>query len=176
MPDYSKSKIYKLQCDDGYFYIGSTRNELRIRLRDHKNDCMKNRHQSNVYQHIKEIGWNRVRIVLVEDYSCENKDQLRQREDYHIQQVRNDPFCLNINRAFSTEQDKRDYYKRGDNTIARRDFDKKKQKDKERYNQKRIQLLTPYTCVCGSVVVETGRRRHEKTQRHQHYLASSQEI
>ena len=94
---YNKSKIYKLQCDDGYFYIGSTRDELRKRFQSHK-DTSTREHKNNtkVYSHINEIGWNRVRIILVEDYPCENRTQLRQREDYYIRQYQSDPFCLNM--------------------------------------------------------------------------------
>ena len=105
MPDYSRSKIYKLQCDDGHFYIGSTKNELRKRLQDHKGDSK--RHDSKVYQHINAIGWERVRIVLIEEFSCETRDELRRKEDEHIQLHENNPLCLNNNRtSFNTERRK----------------------------------------------------------------------
>lgn len=98
MVDYSKSKIYKLQCDDGHYYIGSTRNELRKRFQDHKRKSTESPDRL-VYQHIKEIGWDKVRIVLIEEVSCETKYQLIQHEDRHIQQNINNPLCLNTNHA-----------------------------------------------------------------------------
>jgi hypothetical protein len=102
MPDYSKSKIYKLQCDDGYYYIGSSVNELRFRFATHKRDSKTN--SSRVYQHINTIGWDRVRIVLVEEYSCENKQQLIRKEDEHIRLHKDDTFCLNSYCAFRTPE------------------------------------------------------------------------
>jgi GIY-YIG catalytic domain. len=173
MPDYSKSKIYKLQCDDGYYYIGSTRNELRIRLYDHKQGLKKNPTMP-VYQHIATIGWKRVRMILIEEYSCDNREQLLQHEDIIIRQHLADPLCLNRNRVCITEQEARDYFKKGDDTIARRDFEKKKQTDAEYYQRKRKEMLVPHTCVCGSTITTCGKSRHEKTAKHQTFLASQQ--
>lgn len=92
---YAKSKIYKLQHDDGYFYIGSTVNELRKRLRQHKDNIHPNQ---RVYKHIAG-EWDKVRIVLIEEFSCENKEQLRRKEDEYIQKELNNPLCLNTNHA-----------------------------------------------------------------------------
>ena len=38
-------------------------------------------------------------MELVEDYSCKTIQQLRAKEDEYIKQSKNDPFCLNSNRA-----------------------------------------------------------------------------
>jgi predicted GIY-YIG superfamily endonuclease len=103
MPQYSKSKIYKLQCEDGYFYIGSTCNELRFRLANHKASSIE-RQNTRVYKHINELGWDKVRMVLVEEYCCENKEQLTRKEDEHIRIHKNDPFCLNTAYAFLTDE------------------------------------------------------------------------
>ena len=109
MPDYSKGKIYKLQCDDGYYYIGSTCNELRYRLNGHKTDS-KDR-DAYVYQHINTIGWDRVRIVMVEEFSCENREQLVRKEDEHIRNNRTDTFCLNTRCSFETEEQKKERHR-----------------------------------------------------------------
>lgn len=99
MPDYSKGKIYKLQCEDGHFYIGSTCDELRKRFWVHKANSK--RASSPLYLHIGE-DWESVRIVLVEEFPCENKEQLIRKEDEHIRQHNNDPLCLNVRRAILT--------------------------------------------------------------------------
>jgi predicted GIY-YIG superfamily endonuclease len=104
MPDYSKSKVYKLQCDDGYYYIGSSCDELRKRFWLHKADSK--RRNAYVYQHINQIGWDRVRIVLLEEYSCKTRDELRAREDTHIQQHLTDSLCLNTRREMLTEPER----------------------------------------------------------------------
>ena len=95
MPDYSAGKIYKLQCEDGHFYIGSTRNELRKRFQDHKRKSVETPDR-RVYNHINAIGWENVKIILVESFPCQTKDQLVQREDYHIQTHIGDLMCLNM--------------------------------------------------------------------------------
>ena len=44
--------------------------------------------------------------VTEEEYPCENRDQLRQREEYHRKLIPRE-ICLNMNRAFQTREDKR---------------------------------------------------------------------
>jgi predicted GIY-YIG superfamily endonuclease len=109
MPDYKNGKLYKLQCDDGYYYIGSTCDELRYRLNGHKKDSRK--HSTPLYQHINEIGWDRVRIVLIEECPCENKQQLVRKEDEMIQLNLMNDLCLNTRRAVGDrKQLLREYY------------------------------------------------------------------
>ena len=33
---------------------------------------------------VAQIGWDEMRIVLVESYSCDSSDELRRREEYHL--------------------------------------------------------------------------------------------
>ena len=66
MPDYKKSKIYKIVNDENdNFYIGSTISPLHKRMREHRskhNKCMS-----------KNIGvdLNECKIILVEAFECE---------------------------------------------------------------------------------------------------------
>lgn len=92
--DYKSSKIYKLQCEDGHFYIGSSVTDLRKRLYEHKSQSKRTPEQ-RVYKHING-EWNRVRIILVEEVVCENKQQLLQIEDKHIRAEQENPLCLNV--------------------------------------------------------------------------------
>lgn len=108
MPDYSKSKIYKLQCEDGHFYIGSTINELRYRFSQH-NRKAKVHTERRAYKHINELGWDKVCIILVEEVVCENKQQLRQVEDKHIRAEQENPLCLNIYVAVLTDKECKTY-------------------------------------------------------------------
>ena len=79
----NNGKIYKLECSDGSFYIGSTINELRVRFSGHKTDSKKC--NSRVYSHINDLGWNEVKIVLIEEFSCNSKLELLKKEDEYIQ-------------------------------------------------------------------------------------------
>lgn len=105
--DYKNGKIYKVQFDDGHFYIGSTAGELRRRLFQHR--INKTDKASICSKHIQKVGKNTCRIVLIEDYPCDSKEHLRRKEDEHIQAHRNDPMCLNIARAFLTDEDRAEY-------------------------------------------------------------------
>lgn len=78
---YAKGKIYKLVNDvNGDFYIGSTCLTLAARIHSHKMNAI--RKPANVHQYFNNIGWNMVKIILVETYPCESKDELLKRERY----------------------------------------------------------------------------------------------
>jgi hypothetical protein len=78
MVNYKNGKIYKLVAGD-YVYIGSTTQKLCVRLAGHK---IKN--YNTTARILFESGYD-VKIILIEDFPCENKDELTAREYYHIQ-------------------------------------------------------------------------------------------
>jgi hypothetical protein len=102
---YESSKIYRLQHDDGHFYIGSTLNELRMRLGQHKR-C-KTDSERRVYKHINN-EWDKVKIVLIEAFECSNRDELRRKENEYIQKELKNELCLNHRREYLTEQEKKE--------------------------------------------------------------------
>ena len=97
---YNRSKVYKLQDNiNFYFYIGSTCNELRKRLQQHKvmSKIEKNR---KVYSYFNSIGWENVKIILIQEFNLENRHQLLREEDKVIQIYLQDQKCLNVKRPF----------------------------------------------------------------------------
>ena len=83
MTNYSNSKVYKLvNSIDRKIYVGSTTQPLSQRLSEHKRDAK--RRSYYVYQHLNKIGWDTVRIILIETVNCFNKEQLTQREQHYI--------------------------------------------------------------------------------------------
>jgi len=86
-------KIYKLQCNTGHYYYGSTVQSLRQRLSGHKYDSK--RYKYHVYDFINTIGWDNVAIVLVENHKCDTKQDLLLRECELIRPSLDDPMCLN---------------------------------------------------------------------------------
>ena len=88
MADYNKAKIYKLINDSmpGKIYYGSTIKLLCQRLSTHKYESTRKNTSS---KSLFESG--QVKIELVENFPCENKEQLLKREGYFI---RNNP-CIN---------------------------------------------------------------------------------
>ena len=82
MPDYQNSKIYRIVCNiTGKQYIGSTRQSLSKRLAKHR--CDFKRGICITSREIIENG--NYDIILVENYSCNNKDELHKRERYFIE-------------------------------------------------------------------------------------------
>ena len=99
MPDYSDSKIYKLvNSVDEKIYVGSTCGSLRLRKSKHK-AAAKKRPNQHVYAHLNSIGWENVRIILIESVFAETKDQLLLREQYWIDLLKPE---LNKNSAIDT--------------------------------------------------------------------------
>jgi hypothetical protein len=101
---YEKAKIYKLECEDGHYYYGSTINELRVRLSGHKDAATFRPYR--VYQHINELGWDKVKIVLVEAFPCTDRDELNRKENEYISSHKSDPFCLNTICAFVSDEER----------------------------------------------------------------------
>jgi len=95
MPDYKKSKIYKIVCNvSGDIYVGSTTLTLMHRLSLHKN-------KSNTSS-CKIIKNGDYVIKLIEDYPCKTKDDLCKREQYYIDSLE----CVNQKRSYVTEEQK----------------------------------------------------------------------
>ena len=84
--DLSKGKI---DFNDE-IYVGSTCDTLVKRFSAHKWSIYseKTKHRP-LYTLMREIGFNRFRIELIEEYPCADKYQLRQRdsEGYYIRQI-----------------------------------------------------------------------------------------
>ena len=84
MNRYHNGKIYKLvNTVDDRIYIGSSASELSKRLHWHKSTARKYT-ERKVYKELNTIGWENVRIIQIEAFRCENKNELITREQYHM--------------------------------------------------------------------------------------------
>lgn len=83
MPDYQKSKIYKLWSPStGLTYFGSTTQSLSQRLGGHIRDTR--RGGKYLCSSIEIINCGDYKIELVEEYPCNNKSQLEKKEGEYI--------------------------------------------------------------------------------------------
>lgn len=103
---YEKSKIYKLICDDGFYYYGSTIASLNNRLSGHKTASKDMSLNSKVYSHLRIIGLDKVRIELVKSVPCKNRTELRSIENTYIESSKLDSLCLNTLRSHTPIQEK----------------------------------------------------------------------
>jgi hypothetical protein len=129
---YQNGKIYKLVSDStDKIYIGSTCNPLYKRLGGHKT-ASKNPNKCFTSKEL--VKFDDCKIILIEDFPCERKEQLTARERYHIEQ--NKDVC--VNKAIPTRtskeilQRKKEWYEQNK--------DKKVGYDKEYYNQNKDKI------------------------------------
>ncbi len=86
---FTNAKIYKISNDfNEDVYIGSSCNSLKKRFYFHKSASkVEGKNNTKLYNLINEIGFERFRIDLVEDYPCKDKYELTQREAYWIRNM-----------------------------------------------------------------------------------------
>jgi hypothetical protein len=79
MVDYANGKIYKIVGEDGTTYYGSTTLTLKMRKRKHRMD-----ETTSAYRKIiSQMNWD---MILIENYPCESKKELEQREAWYIRE------------------------------------------------------------------------------------------
>jgi predicted GIY-YIG superfamily endonuclease len=103
MPDYSKSKIYRIVCNEtGETYYGSTTQTLAKRLVGHRADVKKKNFSSK--QIIERGNYD---MILCEECPCENKEQLHAIERKWIETNE----CVNKNIPCRTRKEINDAHK-----------------------------------------------------------------
>ncbi len=103
MPDYSKTKMYKLVSDNlppDMVYYGHTVQRLSKRKSQHVADARDDTEGNCTSRIIIEAG--AYRIVCLEDWPCANVDEARARERWWIE---NHP-CVNKHIPFRTQEEK----------------------------------------------------------------------
>lgn len=112
MPNFQNSIVYKLcHCNDlenKNIYIGSSTN-FRRRKWEHKSRTNNERseyYSTFVYQFIRDNGgWNEWVMIPIEVFPCNDKDELKIRERYHIELLKSK---LNKNIPTRTDKEYRD--------------------------------------------------------------------
>jgi hypothetical protein len=166
---YQNSKIYALvskNSDD--IYIGSTFTPLSIRLTNHKSKhkWYKNKLVTSSSASIILESGDYV-MVLLKNYPCENKTQLRIEEGRAISMHR----CVNImNPTPWTEKYKKSHYKEYNRKYYIKNIDSLKKKikiyrdnNKEKLAEKRRRKMT---CSCGRTLLLMNKKRHERSKFH----------
>ena len=174
--DFSKGKIYKITNDyNDDVYVGSTCDTLVKRFSYHKSDMNKSKYvKTPLYVLMNEIGNDRFRIELIEDYPCEDKYQLRQREGYYIRQkgtLNRKIECrtkkeYNIENADKIKKQKQEY------NIENADEVKEYKKE---YYTKNVEWIKQQKgekiiCECGCEMNKSSLINHRKTQKHLNLL------
>lgn len=108
---YQNGKIYKLinKLNNEMIYIGSTINTLKKRFQAHKT-TFKKKKIFKIYQYINELGIDNIDIQLIENYPCNNKIELLQREEYYICLYKE--LIMNKIKAYWSNEEKQQYFKK----------------------------------------------------------------
>lgn len=170
MPDYKNGKIYKLTDNLNNVYIGSTTQELKVRLREHRksgNMC------ASQYMNI-----NKLTITLIENYSCINKKELHKRERFYIENTK----CINMAIPTQTMKEWRkknetkinkqvkDYYNKNISTI--KEYQKKYHQENKK--KRALQLQEYIICECGKKIKKCSKQNHKRSKRHKNFILSCQ--
>lgn len=105
MPNYQQSKIYKLWSPSkNLVYYGSTVQTLAQRLTKHKNHYKTYEKTNHYYSSFIILECEDYKIELIEEYPCNNKEQLLKKEGEYIRTNE----CVNFEIAGRTNKE---YYK-----------------------------------------------------------------
>lgn len=172
---YKKGKLYKLVNDeDGEVYVGATTRPLSTRFRQHRNDSKRYTKQ-HVYVHLNNIGWDKIHIVLIENFPCCSIYELKSRERYWIEQLK-----PTLNSVIPTRTHKESYSHRlqynKEQVLAQRRKDRRlyRERHREKYRalaRENAKIRTAkIICKCGSVVSRGQMNAHCKTKLHRKRL------
>lgn len=179
--DYQNGKIYKLISNQtNKVYVGSTCTpRLSTRIAGHRNSYIKWKNNKGRYVTSFELlKYDDCKIVLIENFPCQTKDELRAKEQHWITKTKN---TVNKRRAHRTkkdisedakirrkknpehfkEKDARKYAKHRENILqARKEYYlKNKAKIQARESQK-------FVCDCGGKYIKHHKSTHYKTNKH----------
>ena len=107
--DYSKGKLYKLVSDfTEKTYVGGTIKELSVRKSEHETGCdrwINEKPNSPYVSSFELLKLGECRIELLENFPCNNRRELEERERYWIEHT---PNCVNKVIPFRTAEEKRE--------------------------------------------------------------------
>jgi len=180
--DYTQGKIYRIVSKSGQQYVGSTTETLSRRLTRHRWYIKNPRSQGITSLKILRDD-PEAKIVLIENYPCQNSEELHKRERFWIEHIEGG--CVNIVHPTRTireyqidNKEKVKIWKKNDrerrkNIISQkqkeyRDRNKKQitQRQSIYYNTKKTILLQKVKCQCGREIVKCSLKRHQKSKIH----------
>ena len=189
--NYQNGKIYSVRNQIDYdIYIGSTCQPLSKRMAWHR-ACHRNAEKRHykLYAKMNELGVDKFYIELVEEYPCENSEQLAKKEGEYMRSMG----TLNMhtpgrsNKEYHTEykeqlsKQQKEYYATNLEEVKERqkryrenNRDKLKTHYKEFREQNKDKIRETksikFTCECGSECRYDDKARHFRSKKHQDYI------
>ena len=164
MANYQNGKIYKIEDVGGNLcYIGSTTKKLLSnRMATHRGDYKKwlaGGNKITVMDIFETYGIENCRIILIELYPCNSKDELHKQEAHYIKMID----CVNKYIPGRTQaeyyQDHKEQYK-----------EKSKQHREQNKDEIKANHDIVVNCICGRTHQKGGIYRHRKTMFHKTFM------
>ena len=163
---YSHGKIYKIiDNTTGVFYIGSTvMNRIRDRLRLHINSSQQERYKNTkVYSYFtpNKLRSEDVQIIVLEEISAKNKEELLKLENDYVQREMRNVLCVNTRCPTFDYVNYLKYQKEYDD---KREHTEKRKIEKKKYRMEYNKLKV--ICECGKTVSKSQISTHLKSEKH----------
>ena len=179
MVNYQQGKIYKIEpiCEheENEIYIGSSALKyLSQRMDSHRGEYSKwkrgKRNRTTSFILFDKYGYENCKIILIENYPCNTKEELSAREAYHIKNNKCVNKCMPLRTRKQYKLDNKEKIKISDKLYREANKDKiKKYKtdNKEKIKERRSQIVH---CECGVNHTHGHKARHFKSTKHQEYM------
>lgn len=190
--NYSNNLIYKIVCSDVTvkdIYIGHTTNFTKIKTM-HKTNCNNinsKHHNIYVYKIIRENGgWDNWDIILVEAYPCNNGNEAKKQQRYHIETLQstlNKQIPTRTVREYCEDNKVQISLKAKEYNEANKDHINEKNREYYNFNKDYInekhreyneankeQLMKKTNCECGGCFTNGNKALHLKTIKHKQFL------
>lgn len=147
--DYSRGVIYKIvNSVDDMEYFGSTAQKYyKQRWAKHTYDA-RHGNTAPVFQHMRKVGIDNCRMVLLEKYPCKDEKELTIREEWWRAQAKK---VLNQNRCYRTRE--------------------QQLQDKLNYAKRDVKIK--FICACGGRTCKHHKNAHVRTKRHQKWAKAN---
>ena len=173
--DFKNGKIYCIRNTvDDDIYVGSTTQPLSKRMSKHRCDVKGYKQNRKLYAKMNELGIDSFYIELIEEYPCDNVEQLRKREGHFIREIS----TLNQHVAGRSGADwyaehkdilkeKHKYYREKNIEHC---IEVMKKYQSENNDKIKEWKTTRHNCGCGSCYTNANKSEHMKTKKHQNWL------
>jgi hypothetical protein len=140
-----KGIVYGLKNENG-IYIGSTTEEMKIRIKKHLYSFKKNKKYCSSFDIIRD----EFEIIIFFENEIESKIELRKKEQEFITALSTSK-CVNKMKSYLSKEERKEQRK------------KNRINEKEKRNEK-------FDCECGGKFIHKNRSSHFETIKHQQFL------